>query len=262
MPSDVWNPAAFRGLAFDGFGDLLHVFARYEDWPDTRDYETHWLRAHAVVTAAGVPLRVIEQVPKSRRAKPRQRNALYDVSVVNGALPTRRRNWHDFFNVMMFAAFSRTKQLLHARHRDILENRLPVELQRIPGARTEEQDCLTILDEGGVVLATAPSAYDSVNELLELGHDGELRGLIVRGLVRPWLFGHAHLEHLAKHHDAYEVPLPSAKPVVICIETDGSRVEVDGALAQCVADPQFCAVRDPRRPIALNNLYLDLPRSR
>lgn len=258
MTSDPWNPDAFRGLAFDGFRDLLDVFARYEEWPDTNEYAKQWLTANAVVTAEGVPLRLVEQTPKSRRAKPRERNALYDVSVVNGAIPTRPRNWHDFFNVMMFAAFSRTKQQLHARHRDILERHLPVELERLPGARTEEQDCLTILDEGGVVLSTDASACDTVNELLESGHHQALRGLIGREAVKPWLFGHAHLEHLAKHHAMSGVPLPSAKPVVLAMDASAPRPEVDAELARRVGDPGFCATRDGRRPIALHELYLDL----
>lgn len=262
MPTDTWTPAAFDGLAFSGFRDLLDVFAKYRDWPDLREYETHWLTALGVVTAKGLPLRLVEQEPKSRRAKPRERSALYDVSVVDGALPTRSRNWHDFFNVMMFAAFPRAKQLLHARHRHILEHTLPLELTRLPGARTVERDCLTILDEGGVVLATAPNACGAVNRLLDLGQHEDLRSMIDAGVVRPWLLGHAHLEHLAKHHAALLAPLPRAKPVVLEIDANAPRSLVDEGLARCVSDPKFCSARDQRRAIALHDLYFDLTRVR
>ncbi|HMA97654.1 MAG TPA: DUF3025 domain-containing protein [Polyangiaceae bacterium] len=271
MPSDLWTPSAFDGLAFAGFRDLLDVFAQYRDWPALLDYETHWLTAVGVVTAKGLPLRLVAQQPKSRRAKPKERRALYDVSVFEGALPTRSRNWHDFFNVMMFAAFPLTKQRLHARHRDILERNLPAELVRLPGARTEEQDCLTILDEGGVVLATAPSAHDAIHRLLENGQHNELRELIDDGVVTPWLFGHAQLEHLAKHHAALRPPLPHAntaalpqlphgKAVLLELDASAPRSTVDEALARCVSAPEFCSARDRRRPVSLHDLYRDLQR--
>jgi hypothetical protein len=48
----------------------------------------------------------------------------------------------------------------------------------------------------------------------------------------------------------------------LAIDASAPRPEVDAAPARRVSDPLFCATRDGRRPIALHELYLDLPRSR
>lgn len=120
-----------------------------------------------------------------------------------------------------------------------------------------ELDCLRILDEGGVLLATAPTACDAVNQLLDRGEQDGLRSLVDAGVVRPWLLGHAHLD-LAKDHVAILIPLPRAKAVVIAIDADAPLSLVDEGLARCVSEPKFCSARDERRAVALQDLYIDL----
>lgn len=235
------------------------MFGQHGGWPSLDELDRYWLRGAMVQTLDGIELRIVAQPKKLRRAKPRDRDALYDVSVCKGQLPTRPSNWHDFFNVLMFAAFPRSKLALHERHRRILEHRIPDEVTRLPGARTVEQDCLTMLDEGGVLLNTSRDQARSIEALLDTADHRGLAAQVRQRALQPWLIGHAHAEHLAKaalHLTA--VPLPRAKPILLTAGLDASRQAVDAALAERLQDPSFCADRDGRRAVSLVDLYLDL----
>lgn len=259
MLADPWSPDGFSGAPFAAFRDLLDPFRHHSDWPSLEELERQWLCALDVRTPDGAPLQLLPQPAKLRRARPRNRSELYDVSVCNGLLPTRSHNWHDFFNVLMFAAFPASKRQLHARHRHILEQRLPAELVRLPGARTVEQDCLTMLDEGGVLFATDAKDAPAVELLLENGDHHQLATLACAGRVKAWLLGHAHAEHLAKVAlTDSKAPLPRAKPVVLPVGVDAARREVDLALAARLCDSEFCAARDGWRAVALESCYCEL----
>jgi hypothetical protein len=245
----------FTAPAFAGFSDLLGDFSRDCVWPSLSRLQERWLTARAVCSADGHPLTLVEQTVKRRRGGPRSRSELYDVSVCAGRVPTRSESWHDFFNVMMFAAFPRSKATLHHRHRTILEARLPLAVTKLPGARTTEQDALTMLDEGGVLLASTPEDGLHLDAVLDDGNHDALRRLIAEGRCRPWLFGHAHAEHIVLALQGAALPLPRAKPVRLAVAPDASRPQVDDALAERLCDPAFCAENDHRRAVAIEVLF-------
>lgn len=103
-----------------------------------------------MVSAGGAPIRFVEQPPKRR---PLDLNNLYDERIyTRGEVPSRTRNWHDFFNMLVWATFPVIKVAINARQRAALRARITPEMTRLPGARTREQDMLAMLDEGGVML--------------------------------------------------------------------------------------------------------------
>ncbi len=256
---DTWSTDAWKSTPFTGFRDLLNAFESFEDWPSLVDLEQRWLRAQDVRTHMGIPMGLMAQPAKLRRARPRNISQLYDVALCEGQLPTRSHNWHDFFNVMMFVAFPNSKRLLHARQRRILEQLLPNQIDRLPGRRTVEQDCLTILDEGAVLLAVDDDVAPHVESLLDRGEHRELAVCVQANLLRPWLLGHAHAEQVAKRTTLSQgISLSRARPVVLAIGAGASRSQVDAALGRMLSGPDFCTTRDPRRAVALTDLYLDL----
>ncbi len=155
------------------------------DWPDLPQLQ-RMIDKQGIVTGGGKPLRVVEQVPKSGSFEERYEARIY----LRGELQVRRRDWHDLFNLLAWAAFPRAKTALNARHyRALLD-------QHARGApnRGPAQDALTLFDEGGIVVASSDS------ELLE-----DLRGFewerLFRGRrervtqhMRWFLFGHAIYE--------------------------------------------------------------------
>jgi len=103
-----------------------------------------------------------------------------------GCVPTRARNWHDLFNALVWLAFPRSKAALNALH--------VAEMPGEGGRRGRVRDLLTLLDEGGVLVAHAD---DAVPALVREFRWKELfwgrRASVTRGM-RLAVIGHAVLE--------------------------------------------------------------------
>ncbi|MEZ4329800.1 MAG: DUF3025 domain-containing protein [Polyangiales bacterium] len=204
--------------------------------------EAGWPSLERLSEVAGIRCVADVSAPR-RRGRLRERASLYDASITErGVLPTRAANWHDLFNVVIWAAFPRTKRALHARQYRRLCERVPAHFQRLPGARTPEQSALTQLDEGGLLLCVPDHAPIGAEErlLTTLAHLATARiPLTTTHLApheaRPLIFGHALLEHLA-----LEAPAPRAAVVLLRCPP----LAVDLTLAQRLDDdrqPFTCA---------------------
>ncbi|MDX1570160.1 MAG: DUF3025 domain-containing protein [Xanthomonadales bacterium] len=101
-----------------------------------------------------------------------------------GVVPTRPDSWHDLLNALIWATFPRTKAAINSGHVS----------DPVTANRSRRRDALTLLDECGVVIATA------VPELAHLNATHRWRELFWdrRPLwwtrARPYLIGHGLLE--------------------------------------------------------------------
>lgn len=175
-------------------------FVELEDWP-SREQLTETYRQ--LNQGPGVaPLRFVPNVRKQDRlvdgALALER--LYDGSIATRCeVPTRERDWHDFFNALCFATFPRAKHALHARQFRILQGRVPAGATRLPPARTPEQDALTLFDEGGALIAAGRQACVQLQAPMSLEQREQLLAqLVERGDARVVPFGHALFEHLVE----------------------------------------------------------------
>ena len=148
------------------------------DWP-TRETLQALLRARGVVTAGGTPLRLVPDsgaVPYEARLR------------VRGEMPLRERDWHDFFSVLVWLTYPKTKAALNDAHHGRLHG------AAAGGRRGAARDALTLFDENGViVLSSESSLLDDVREFRwkRLFLD---RRDAVRAAMRVHVFGHALLE--------------------------------------------------------------------
>ena len=151
----------------------------------------------ALSARAGV--RFVEAAPRGRRRGKLDRAALYDARIVaRREVPTRPGNLHDFMNALVWASFPRTKMAIHTRQHALIEGR--IENDRLPSARTPEQDTLAMIDEGGIAIVTDDG--DRVAEATR-DRDGEALAALVRaGRAVAAVFGHALYEHLEKRDAA------------------------------------------------------------
>jgi hypothetical protein len=161
-----------------------------------------WTELHALCAGqAGVhPLHFVAAPPKKPRRRTRREplrmTELYEGRIVErGEVPTRLADWHDFFNALAFLTFPRAKAALHARQYRLLAARVGPNTRRLPGARTREQDALSLFDEGGIAVALEPA------RMAELSQDPDsfelsLLALVGEGAARAVPFGHALFEHL------------------------------------------------------------------
>ena len=185
-------------------------FAEYVEWPPVSDYGPRLAAAHRGGGLPGALPRVAfrEQPPKPRRRRRVEASArdLYDGRIVEeGWVPTRPGSWHDFLNMLVWAAFPEAKWQLHARQHRAVSARLgasdaagPLTL---PGARTREQDALALLDEGGVAIAGRPEALERARAALRERDEDEAVRLFAEREARAVVFGHAIFEGLALGHE-------------------------------------------------------------
>jgi hypothetical protein len=134
--------------------DILALYADCDDWPTLGDHNAR-LSHLDLANADGVPLRFEST---SRRRTRRKAPAVVDVQATydghvayKGIVPTREQSVHDFFNVVSWAAFPKTKQRINALQVSALTRRIGANAARVPNARSREEDLLTMLDEGGLI---------------------------------------------------------------------------------------------------------------
>lgn len=204
-PNDEWSVDILLRSVFDDIRAALTPFVHFADWPSLDAMQTG---GRPVRNRAGVPLQLEAQFKtrSRRRVKDRARDEIYDARIAKlGLLPTRARNWHDFFNWMVWQTFPLTKACIAQEQYQLLCGRVPERFSALPSSRLPEQDALTILDEGGVVCARS----------------GTEERLII--------FGHALFEHFASS----DAPIRAA--VLDVAVNDLADREIDCALASTIA---------------------------
>lgn len=103
-----------------------------------------------------------------------------------GCVATRSSSLHDLFNALAWLAFPRTKAVLNALHAR--------EIPREAGRRGRFRDLLTIVDEGGAIVACDdPELVRLVQELRWKELFWERRARLLEGM-RVLVLGHAVLE--------------------------------------------------------------------
>lgn len=103
-----------------------------------------------------------------------------------GCVATRAGSLHDLFNALAWLAFPRTKAALNALH--------AAEIPRENGRRGRFRDLLTLVDEGGAIVACEePGLVELVRELRWKELFWDERARLLRGM-RVLVLGHAVLE--------------------------------------------------------------------
>lgn len=215
------------------FWPLCEAAARlapFASWPSVPELDA------ALRELAPLPFVLQAPRPRGRRRQTlRTADELYDGRIAQGTVPTRARSWHDLLNALVWATFPRAKQALHGRQHALLAARTAGPFVRLPGARTREQDCLALVDEGGVLLLAAEAA-DEVSAALAAGEMTHLARLVATRAALPVLFGHALYESLVGgqagiHGSAFVLAVEPAD-----LAPEACLAAADRALAAQIAD--------------------------
>ncbi|WP_437996299.1 DUF3025 domain-containing protein [Sorangium sp. So ce185] len=236
-PSPVpWEPLFYeKSRLYWPIRPWAEAFSGCVDWPPVEGYGR--------ALGEGFPVRFVEQPPRPRRRGrrgPLDPSSLYDARIhVEGRVPTRPRNWHDFLNMLVWAAFPRAKAELHARQHRAIAARLDPSAEALPPARTRELDGLALLDEGGLLLLHDARRAPLLEDAADLGRCAdEARGAVRRGEAAALVFGHALYESLLR-------PGPTVHALVHLIPCGGPLPAAPGALVS-LADAGLCdALRSP-----------------
>ncbi|MFO0586831.1 MAG: DUF3025 domain-containing protein [Polyangiaceae bacterium] len=191
------SPAPFQPRFFESdplFSPIAagaRCFSDLATWPVVADYGAR------VAHRAPVTFREQPKKARGRRRKPRCAGDLYDGRIIEeGWVPTRPENWHDFLNMLCWAAFPLAKWQLHLRQHRAISARVDGLVDRLPGARTPELDALALLDEGGIVVACHAARTEDLTAALKARDTAAAKALFASGAARGMLFGHAQYEGL------------------------------------------------------------------
>jgi DUF3025 family protein len=173
--------------AYDVLGErILADSGGWTDWPELGRYDG-WTEDLCVLSGRSLRFSAVE---RSRVAAA----GGYDLFIeTTGLIPTRPRNWHDFFNACIWARFPRMK--LRTLARSVEERRA-----RLQPKRSALSNWLTHFDECGLVVRTnEPELLAMIRQLRWRELFIEQRRLLERR-ARVACFGHATLEGLREPH--------------------------------------------------------------
>src|SRR5512144_2455527 len=136
-----WDPRfGERSPMFAPFAEHAAAFASHSDWP-SRDYLQEILETGKVRNAAGIPLHLVSY---AGAYEPRIRE--------RGEMHFRERDWHDFFNVLVWLTYRKSKAALNDAQVAALD------AQQGPPKGTSQRgprrDALTVFDENGAIVVS------------------------------------------------------------------------------------------------------------
>ena len=131
-----------------------------EQWPSLEDYQNLLAKQQAPVRSSGGA--AIQFVPQA--AKPLQWHDDYEPRIyLHGEVQTRLENWHDFFQVLVWNTFPKTKAVLNAKHYGAIRRRK--EADPHSKQRTPLENALTQFDEcGAIVVSCDNTLLDCIRE--------------------------------------------------------------------------------------------------
>ena len=210
-------------------------------WPELSMLQRHLERRNPPVrVASGLPLRVVPQPRRARRAELSYEERIF----VRGELQVRQGSWHDLLNLLVWLTFPQAKAALNARHWAASRRR--------PSSRAANrgpvEDALTLFDEGGVIVAAASAELIGCLRAFEWKElFWRRRNEVVRSM-RFWLFGHALYEKALS-------PFAGVTGRGICFEIDAGLLQAPPAVQLEDLDRRLAAhVGDPERLSATRDL--------
>lgn len=179
MNSSGWRSDFAGSPYFAGLHDIAGHFTHLLQWPEIDDLN-HVAASLDRRNAIDLPLRFEVQEMKCG-----QRD--YEAGIhASARVPTRRHNWHDFFNALIWLAWARTKAALNAAQTHALADCQP-------GRRGGLSDATTLFDESGLVLVSADAELPSLLSARRWREAFWTRRQAWRA-ARVYVFGHSLLE--------------------------------------------------------------------
>lgn len=162
--SDHWNPDFYTlsPLFFPLQPLAISLSSKRQRWPDLEDYQMLFTKvANPPRSLAGQDIRFVAQ-----SAKPSNWIDGYEPRIyLKGEVQTRLKNWHDFFQTLVWAIFPKTKSMLNAKHYEAIRQRMESGQANIQinnksnrqsnKQRTPLENALTQFDECGAIIASA-----------------------------------------------------------------------------------------------------------
>lgn len=161
-PKDRWNPQVLSGHPL--FWPLLPGASKFvtsfSDWPTLADYQNYLNNADKpVYVNSGESLKVVPQDAGQSNFEDGYEPRIY----LKGELQTRTESWHDFFQILVWKMFPKTKAALNELHYRALKSRL--DSSNNSKQRSVLENTLTQFDEcGAFIISTNQQLLDLIKE--------------------------------------------------------------------------------------------------
>ena len=182
--TEVWNTDWLSSYFFSGLSSVKGRVLQYRDWPSLDDLNG-W--------PMGQPIRFVEQ-----DYSPKAFEAQYEPRIyLKKEVQTRLKNWHDFFNALIWFLFPKIKQTLNQRQYEALLVRQSAGETPGKSTRTPAENMMTHFDECGMIV------FSDQRELLEALKTHQWKSLFWDNRE----FTNRHMEFVLFGHATYEMGL-------------------------------------------------------
>lgn len=178
MNNDIWNKyflelsPIFETIKLASFNST-----QLNDWPDLEFLNTQFKES-------GLKLKAVQQTDKSQYFIDSYESRIF----LKNELQTRLKNWHDYFNAMVWLSFPKTKSVLNKIHYKAAK-------KRSSGSnRSAIENAITLFDECGIIIISDKP------ELLEMIRNHQWKDLFYTHKycfekhIKCIVFGHAIYE--------------------------------------------------------------------
>lgn len=190
MSQADWNPQFYKdSLIFEPVSGYAARLGQQNDWPTCHGLNVLKNNAEGnIVNSRGLPINFVphEKINTTVAFEQQYEPRIY----LKGEVPTRKENWHDFFNALVWMTFPRAKAALNHIHYQVLTRSNLNQLH----TRGQLRDAATLLDESGVVVLSSRSEWISLLRRHEWKRVFWQQRTSVLSTLRFMVFGHALYE--------------------------------------------------------------------
>lgn len=138
---------------------LAKCLAEPNEWPGLDQYNSLLSNQQPLLKSMNdAVLRFVEQDEKTSDPFESYEARIY----LRGEIQTRCHNWHDYFQVLIWCAFSKTKRLINKRHYLALAQRINMKAVK---QRSSIENMLTLFDEcGAIIVSSNPALLENITE--------------------------------------------------------------------------------------------------
>ena len=160
-PKDSWNSRVLNRHPL--FWPLLPGASKFvesfSNWPDLTDYQNYLNNTdNPISVKSGKKLKVVAQDTTQSAFEHGYEPRIY----LKGELQTRTESWHDFFQILVWKLFPKTKALLNELHYHAIKSRL--DSSNSSSQRSVLENTLTQYDEcGAVIISTNQKLLEQIN---------------------------------------------------------------------------------------------------
>jgi hypothetical protein len=242
----IWNRSELINSPF--FEPLRLILGQLnsDQFPSLAELNCMLERLSSPITVqSGLPIRFVEQNTGKLAFEMQYEPLCY----LKGEVQTRKNNWHDLFNSLVWLAFPKTKAAINARHFKSLMSRQDERTSQ----RGAVRDMNTLFDESGVVVVCAESALSLLLMNFKWKELFWEKRKQVRSSMGFYLFGHGLYEKAVNPYIGL-----TAQGLVLSVDSTFFDMEpelqmnhVDDRVADYINNPTKCLSTRELTPVPL-----------